>query len=226
MSQSVAFYNAHAQQFIDETLHVDMSALYDAFLPHLPENAHILDAGCGSGRDCREFLAYGYRVTAFDASEKWADLASKAISHPVAVRTFNQVSEFHAYDGVWACASVLHLPPQQIPQVLAQLWQALKPGGVLYVSFKRGEEQYEHKGRHFTDATEEQLESWASALQLLEKITTWQTADRRPGRDEYWVNGVFHKQAEMPDKLITGGKHQHFLPHLPALCSFFYLACI
>jgi len=44
MSQSVAYYNEHAQSFLDETLHVDMSALYDAFLPHLPANAHILDA--------------------------------------------------------------------------------------------------------------------------------------------------------------------------------------
>lgn len=193
MSESVAYYNEHAQAFLDETLHVDMSALYDAFLPHLPENAHILDAGCGSGRDSREFLARGYRVTAFDASDKLAGLASKAISHPVSVRTFDQVSEYQAYDGIWACASLLHLPSQQIPQALAKLWQALKPGGVLYVSFKRGEGQREHNGRHFTDATEAQLESWAGALSGLEKITTWQTADRRPGRDEYWVNGVFHK---------------------------------
>ena len=198
MSQSVAYYNAHAQQFIDETLHVDMSALYDAFLPHLPENAHILDAGCGSGRDSREFLARGYRVTAFDASEKLAALATKAISHPVSVRTFSQVTEHQTYDGIWACASLLHLPQQQIPQALSQLWQAMKPGGALYLSFKRGEHQREHNGRHFTDATEAQLESWASALPGLEKISTWQTADRRPGRDEYWVNGVFHKQAATP----------------------------
>jgi 2-polyprenyl-3-methyl-5-hydroxy-6-metoxy-1,4-benzoquinol methylase len=208
MSQSVAYYNKHAQAFLDETLHVDMSALYDAFLPHLPENAHILDAGCGSGRDSREFLARGYRVTASDASEKLAGLASRAISHPVAVRTFDQVSEYQAYDGIWACASLLHLPPQHIPQALAKLWQALKPGGVLYMSFKRGEGQREHNGRNFTDATEEQLESWANALPWLEKITTWQTADRRPGRDEHWVNGVFHKSPKQAAKLITGGSHR------------------
>ena len=211
MSQSVAYYNVHAQQFMDETLHLDMSALYDAFLPHLSENAHILDAGCGSGRDSREFLVRNYRVTAFDASEKLATLASAAICHPVAVRTFDQVSEYQAYDGIWACASLLHLPQQQIPQALATLWQALKPGGVLYVSFKRGEGQREHNGRHFTDATEEQLQSWADALQRLEKITIWQTADRRPRRDEHWLNGVFHKSPKQSDKLITGGKHRHFL---------------
>ncbi|SOB77237.1 Methyltransferase domain-containing protein [Marinobacter sp. LV10R510-11A] len=216
MSQSVAYYNVHAQQFMDETLHLDMSALYDAFLPHLSENAHILDAGCGSGRDSREFLVRNYRVTAFDASEKLATLASAAICHPVAVRTFDQVSEYQAYDGIWACASLLHLPQQQIPQALATLWQALKPGGVLYVSFKRGEGQREHNGRHFTDATEEQLQSWADALQRLEKITIWQTADRRPGRDEHWLNGVFDKSPKQSDKLITGGKHRHFLPHLCA----------
>lgn len=193
MSQSVAYYNKNAQQFLDETLHVDMSALYDAFLPHLPENAHILDAGCGSGRDAREFLVRNYRVTAFDASEELAALAAKAISHPVSVRTFSQVTEHQAYDGIWACASLLHLPQQQIPQALCQLWQALKPGGVLYLSFKRGEDQREHNGRHFTDATEAQFERWAGKLPGLEKVTTWQTADRRLGRDEYWVNGVFHK---------------------------------
>ncbi len=219
MSQSVAYYNAHAQAFFDETLHVDMTALYDAFLPHLPENAHILDAGCGSGRDSREFLARGYRVTAFDASEKLAALATKAISHPVTVRTFDQVHEYQVYDGIWASASLLHLPHQQIPHALARLWQALKPGGLLYLSFKRGEGQREHNGRHFTDATESQLERWASALPGVEKITTWQTADRRPGRDGYWVNGVFHKQVETHDKLITGGRYQHFLPHLCASIS-------
>lgn len=216
MSQSVAYYNAHAQAFLDETLHVDMTALYDEFLPHLPENAHILDAGCGSGRDSREFLARGYRVTAFDASEKLATLASKAILHSVLVRTFEQVDEFQVYDGIWACASLLHLPQGQIPQALAQLWRALKAGGVLYLNFKQGEGHHEHNGRHFTYATVTQLESWAGVLSELEKVTTWQTADRRPGRDEYWVNGVFHKQAETPDKLITGGEHQHFLPHLCA----------
>ncbi|PCM44199.1 class I SAM-dependent methyltransferase [Marinobacter sp. ANT_B65] len=134
MSQSVAYYNEHAQAFLDETLYVDMSALYDSFLPHLPENAHILDAGCGSGRDSREFLARGYRVTAFDASDKLAGLASRAISHPVSVRTFDQVSEYQTYDGIWA-----------------------------------------------------------SALHKVGKTAIWQTADRRPGRDEYWLNGVFQK---------------------------------
>ncbi|MBQ0834859.1 class I SAM-dependent methyltransferase [Marinobacter sp.] len=70
-----------------------------------------VDAGCGSGRDSREFLARGYCVTAFDASNKLAGLVSRAIRHLVAVRTFNQVSEYQAYDGIWACASLLHLIP-------------------------------------------------------------------------------------------------------------------
>lgn len=216
MNQSVAYYNEHAQAFLDETLHVDMSALYDSFLPHLPENAHILDAGCGSGRDSREFLVRNYRVTAFDASEKLAGLASAEIGHPIAVRKFDDVNESKIYDGIWACASLLHLPQKDIPQALAALWEALKPGGVLYLSFKLGESERKHNGRHFTDATGAQLESWANGLPQLEKTTIWHTADRRPGRDEHWLNGVFHKSPQRSDKLITGGKHQHFLPHLCA----------
>ena len=66
---SVDYYNQHAQQFIVDTLEVDMAPLYTRFLPLLPEGAHILDAGCGSGRDAAHFLAQGFRVSAMDASE-------------------------------------------------------------------------------------------------------------------------------------------------------------
>ena len=69
------YYEAHAEQFFADTQSVDMAPLYERFLSELPVGALILDAGCGSGRDSKAFLERGYRVSAFDASEKLVALA-------------------------------------------------------------------------------------------------------------------------------------------------------
>jgi len=73
-SDTVNYYDTHADAFFSETQGVDMAPLHQRFLARLPVGAHILDAGCGSGRDSKVFLQLGYRVTAFDASAKLAAL--------------------------------------------------------------------------------------------------------------------------------------------------------
>lgn len=112
------YYNTNAVLFCFDTVDVDMSALRAKFLARLPDVSLILDAGCGSGRDSRAFLAQGYRVSAFDASPELARLASELTGQLVATRTFAQVDEVACYDGIWACASLLHLPETDIPNNL------------------------------------------------------------------------------------------------------------
>ncbi len=114
MSSTEAYYNRHAQQFVDDTLHVDMRSLYVPFLAGLPVNARILDAGCGSGRDARAFQKQGYQVSAFDASEPLASRASQLLGFTVPVKRFDEVEEIERYDGIWACASLLHVPENQL----------------------------------------------------------------------------------------------------------------
>lgn len=121
MTDSVAYYEANAQRFFAETVGVDMSELRERFLTAIPAGGSILDAGCGSGRDSKAFLDRGFRVTAFDASAEMARLASDHIHQPVAVRRFEEVDEQDVYDGVWACASLLHLPEAQLRTALARL---------------------------------------------------------------------------------------------------------
>ena|SRR5205807_552927 len=67
-SDTVTYYERHADSFLSATVHVDLGSLYEPFLALVPEGGLILDAGCGSGRDSRAFLERGYRVRAFDAS--------------------------------------------------------------------------------------------------------------------------------------------------------------
>lgn len=211
MSSTDAYYTRHAQQFVEDTFHTDMRTLYAPFLAELPANAHILDAGCGSARDALAFQQLGHRVSAFDACEQLASHASTLLGIEVPVSRFEDFDEIARYNGIWACASLLHVPEQQLANVFQRLWQALKPHGVLYCSFKYGESEREHQGRHFTDANEARIGNWTGNLAGLSRTTCWVTQDQRPGRDEQWLNVLLHKTAS---KLVTGGDDNPFLPHL------------
>ncbi|MFC6477433.1 DEAD/DEAH box helicase family protein [Pseudomonas asuensis] len=188
------------------------------FLARIPAGGYILDAGCGSGRDAKAFIQQGYQVSAFDASPALADLASDYLGQPVQVLRFSQFSEVYIYDGIWACASLLHVPQIEMPQALANLWRGLKPGGAFYCSFKLGRGEREQSGRRFTDADEEQLREWLATVDDVADIKIWHTRDQRPGRDEQWIN-LLACRAEAPrQRLVTGGQ-DHFLPHLLAAIS-------
>lgn len=188
MTATVAHYERNAARFVESTIEVDMSALHARFLAQVPDGGLILDAGCGSGRDSKAFLSAGYRVRAFDASANIARLASEFLQQPVEVLSFAEFSERSRYDGIWACASLLHLREAELPDAFARLWAGLKPGGVLYASFKLGSGERDDGERHFTDADEERLQHWLDGLADIESIEFWRSEDRRPERSETWLN--------------------------------------
>ncbi|MBK5966881.1 SAM-dependent methyltransferase [Thiocystis minor] len=179
---SIDYYNANARTFFDETIQVDMAPLHARFLALLPAESHILDAGCGSGRDARAFLAGGYAVTAFDASPTLAALAAEHCGLSVQVRRFQEIDWQGEFDGIWACASLLHVPLGELPEVLERLAMALKPHGTLYASFKSGQGEREHGGRRFTDLDEAGLAALLATTPAFTELETWTTADQRPGR--------------------------------------------
>ncbi|NCA72205.1 MAG: class I SAM-dependent methyltransferase [Sphingobacteriia bacterium] len=188
---TLAYYEDQAETFFAETVEVDMAPLYARFLAHVPPGGHILDAGCGSGRDALAFRSLGFAVTAFEASPKLALLASEHCGLPVEVLRFQEIEWEGRFDGIWACASLLHVPMAELPEVLGRLGRALKPGGVLYVSFKYGSGEREHGGRRFTDLDEAGLAALIEAVPALAVIETWVTGDRREGREgERWLNAL------------------------------------
>lgn len=192
MSQN--YYQTHAQTFFDGTVNVDMSPLHKAFTRHLPARAKVLDAGCGSGRDALAFKQLGYRVEAFDASPELVALAKAHSGLPVKQMTFAGVNEQEQFDGIWCCASLLHVPFAELPGVMHKLAAALKPGGIWYFSFKYGEGEREQEGRTFTDINETRLAALLAGQPTVAVIEQWITQDVRPGRDEKWLNCLVMKQ--------------------------------
>lgn len=188
-NKTLQYYNQNTEAFSMATLGVDFSDVQQAFLKVLPRKAHMLDFGCGSGRDSKYFLEHGYQVTAVDGSEKMCLLASDLIGQPVRQMLFHELNDKNAYDGIWACASILHLTKDELQEVLNKMVQALKANGVIYTSFKYGTFEGERKGRYFTDFEEESFMAFIERIKELQIEKMWVTGDVREGRgDERWLN--------------------------------------
>jgi len=194
MPEAVDFYTRESERYFQSTHTVDMEPLRARFLHRVGPEGRLLDAGCGSGRDTKAFLAQGYEVEAFDASPEMADLARVHTGIAIRVSSFLELVDVHRFDGIWACASLLHVKPSQQPEALARLHRALKPGGVLYASYKLGSgERTDAQGRHFTDADQDRLSQWVRDLQDAQLVDTWITGDARPGHSEQWLNALICK---------------------------------
>ncbi|SET31863.1 class I SAM-dependent methyltransferase [Thorsellia anophelis] len=190
------YYEKHASIFTNATFNVDVSDLRSEFLTYILPKGHILDAGCGSGRDALAFIQNGFMVTAFDASPSIASIASENIGQKVLCHTFENMDYDIKFDGIWACASLLHVPRIKLNEIFIKLADALKDTGILYLSFKYGtSERFDNHGRYFNDLNENALEVFVSKSERLEIIKTWITSDKRADRaNELWLNALICKK--------------------------------
>lgn len=193
--KTIDYYNKHAEEFTASTLEVDMESLYQPFLAELPEGTRILDVGCGSGRDTLAFKNKGYQVDAIDYSEVLVKKASRLTGIPIKLKSFYEVDDYEAYDGIWACASLLHCKRNCLAEVIGKLLSALKPNGMLYMSFKYGNGDRQKEGRQFTDLDEVQAEDLLGQFDNVQQIQQWVTIDQRPDRQEKWLNLLWKKHA-------------------------------
>lgn len=191
--KTIDYYNKHAEEFTASTFEVNMESLYQPFLAELPEGARILDVGCGSGRDTLAFKKKGYQVDAIDYSEELVKKASRLTGIPIKLKSFYEVDDYEAYDGIWACASLLHCERTRLKEVIGKLVSALKPNGVLYMSFKYGNGDREKDGRQFTDLDEVQAKALLEQFDNVQQIQQWITVDKRPDRQEKWLNLLLRK---------------------------------
>ena len=134
-----SYYDAHAKEYAELTVKADMSPAYDRFLAYLPAGAGILDAGCGSGRDSLCFIKKGYDVTMLDASAGMCRCAEALTGRRALCMKFDEIEFADRFDGIWACASLLHVSEKELESVLTKFYRALRAGGVLYASWKYGE---------------------------------------------------------------------------------------
>ena len=188
------YYNNNAVDFYQNTVSVEFTDTQSKFLSKLDKNAHILDFGCGSGRDTKAFLNQGYHVEATDGSAELCKLATQYTGIPVRHMLFQDLSAIDQYDGIWACSSILHLPLDELSDVMRKMSVALKPNGIIYTSFKYGTFSGERNGRYFTDMTESTFTAFIRNIADLVTEEQWISSDVRPGRgEEQWLNIILRK---------------------------------
>ena len=194
-ASTISFYDDNARDFFQKTRDLDMGALYAPFLRLLPPGTHILDAGCGSGRDSLHFLNNGFAVTAFDASNEMARMAAGLIGQPVLRLSFRDVDFVERFDGVWANASLLHVSRDEIDESVRRLGRSLKAGGVLFASFRYGNGEAFRGGRLFNDYTEEAVRTMFAEYPNLGVEGVWKTPDLRPdaSKKKVWLNVIVRK---------------------------------
>ncbi len=191
MNETLDYYEKNAEAFTNGTANIDFSGMQDMFLSELREGASILDFGCGSGRDAKYFLQKGYQVTALDGSVELCRIAEEKFGIAVTQMNFIDFDEEDMYDGIWACSSILHLPKQELKNVLLHMEKALHCNGIIYTSFKYGDYSEMRNGRFFTDFTEDTFREFVSDVEQLVIEKLWITNDVRPGRqDEKWLNMI------------------------------------
>lgn len=192
-------YNENADEYRDRFLTMKTADFCQKFLSYLPKNAHILDAGCGPGRDTKYFLDHGYKVTAFDGAEELVKRAETYTNHPILHLSFHDITFQEEFDGVWAMASLLHLSEADCQDVLAHnLLPALKPSGVLFCCFLEGDGERISKGRYFKDYTEDALRNLFAQFPDLSILHIWKEEDHAPDRKgRNWVYGIVRKEASV-----------------------------
>lgn len=194
MNNTLNYYDNNADSFINDTISVDFSDMQNYFLQLLPSKPYILDFGCGSGRDTKYFLEKGCHVVATDGSKKLCKEASNYTGIEVKQMLFQDLNYVGVFDGIWACASILHVSKMELLSIIRKMCNALKESGVIYTSFKYGEFEGERNGRYFTDFTETSFQEYIYEISELAIEEYWITEDVRPGRgEEKWLNLILRK---------------------------------
>lgn len=194
IKDSVGYYEMYAEDFVASTVNVDVSELYAEFEIYLIPGCRIMDLGCGSGRDSRYFADKGYAVVAVDPSPVMCKKTKELAGVTTYTLKAEELSFEEEYDAVWACASLLHVSKENQESVLQKICRALRQGGILYCSWKYGNQERLENGRSFTDLDEKELNQILSELPDLKLIKSWVTTDVRSNRQEQkWFNVLLRK---------------------------------
>lgn len=186
---SIDYYNKHSEEFIHRTFDIDFSPLTDQFRHLIPDKATILDLGCGSGRDALYFMKQGYEVYAVDGSEKMIDHVRPFLGDRAILSNFESFETDIEFDGIWASASLLHVPEEAMTKTISKYTGMLADGGVFFMSFKNREAHFHKDGRHFTCYDEKRLLELLLQIEALHVIKVFETVDTREGHEnELWIN--------------------------------------
>lgn len=186
------YYDINAKEYIESTINCDMSFHYQKFLKYMPKEGKILDIGFGSGRDMIYFKSLGYDVEGIDTSTEFVK-NMKDKGYKVELQSVCDMCCEKKYDGIWACASLLHVNRLLLESSLIKCVNALAKNGVLYCSFKYGNKEVLKDNRYFNYINEEIINDIALKNNL-NIIEIYESMDVRKDRaSEKWINILIKK---------------------------------
>ena len=161
------------------------------FLGYLEESSHILDLGCGTGRDSKYFIDGGYKVTSIDGSIEMCKVAENLLNRKVEQINFLDMNYKNEFEGIFACASLLHLSNDDLLIVLKKISNSLKQNGILYTCFKYGDSTRIDNGRFYNDMNEEKFTNLSKNIEELKILRTWVTEQYKS--DTKFINFIIIK---------------------------------
>ncbi|MCJ8519232.1 SAM-dependent methyltransferase [Pseudorhizobium tarimense] len=152
-----------------------------SFLRHCPPGGKVLELGTGAGVDAAAMIQAAFDLDATDGSSALAAIASERLGRTVRTMLFDQLDAKEAYDGVYACASLTHVPRSDLPRVIQRVHRALRHCGVAWANFKAGAcEGTDALGRHYSYLSEQRL------LDLWSEAAPWASIET-----EAWLGGAY-----------------------------------
>ncbi len=154
---TLAFYDREASEYVKHFV-MGSARWLDPFLDRLKPGSHVIELGCGGGRDAQHMLERGFSVDMTDGSASMAAEARKRTGQDVRVLRFEDLDAADAYDAVWAHASLHHQPLAGLGDVLQRVFRATRPGGLFFANYKLGQgDDRDSFGRLYSFAPREQL---------------------------------------------------------------------
>jgi SAM-dependent methyltransferase len=201
---TLGYYDANAESFWEGTKDHDVTQNLEAFLSACIQgkSLDILDFGCGPGRDVTYFKASGHLPTGLDGSEEFCRFARQYTDCPILQQSFlNLELPEETFDGIFANASLFHIPSQELPRVLRELHGALRPGGILFSSNPRGNGEG-WQGQRYGHYME--LESSRSYLETagFEIVHHYYRPSGKPREEQPWlaiVSRCVHRKTVGPE---------------------------
>lgn len=186
------YYDINAKEYIESTINCDMSIHYEKYLKYLPNKAKILDVGFGSGRDMIYFKSLGYDVYGIDTSISFVNNMLKQ-GFNVECISICDLNIKDEYDGIWACASLLHINRKKLETAIIKCINSLKENGVLYCSFKYGDKEIIKDDRYFNYINEDIINNivYKNNYKILEIYKSYDVRVNR--RSEEWINIIIQK---------------------------------
>lgn len=193
---TLGHYNERAERYWQDTRDHDVTQNRDALLQTLvgPGPFRILDFGCGPGRDLKFFRDLGHEVIGLDGAKRFVELAREYSSCEVWYQDFLKLDLPQEYfDGVFANASLFHVPSQELPRVLRELWSTLKPGGVLFSSNPRGDNKEGWNGERYGCYYDWQRWRELAIAAGFTEITHYYRPPGLPRAEQPWLASLWRK---------------------------------